>query len=70
MKKTIALLLCLAHFPRSVCIAAINLLPAVLWVVNYDLFLQVSFPWLALYFSAAAYMNAGLLYKVFKPYWR
>ena len=64
-----ALLLSVSHLPRAIAVAAINLLPAVLWIVNFELFTRVSFLWLALYFAAAAYMNAGLLYNVFKPYW-
>ena len=63
-----ALLLSISHLPRSLAILAINLLPAVLWAVNYDLFEKISFLWLALYFAAAAYMNCGLLWHVFKPY--
>lgn len=63
-----ALLLSISHLPRSLAILAINLLPAVLWAVNYDLFEKISFLWLALYFAAAAYMNSGLLWHVFKPY--
>jgi len=32
------------------------------------LFTKASFLWLVLYFAAAAYMNAAILYPVFKPY--
>ena len=64
-----AVLLSISHLPRALAVAAVNLLPFILWIINYDLFLKVSFLWLALYFAAAAYMNAGLLYKVFQPYW-
>lgn len=63
-----ALHLSIGNLPLAIAVAAINLLPAVLWIANYDLFLKVSFLWLALYFAAAAYMNAALLYPVFKPY--
>lgn len=63
-----ALILSITHLPRSVCILVINLLPVILWAVNYDLFEKFSFLWLALYFAAAAYMNTGLLWHVFKPY--
>lgn len=63
-----ALILSISHLPRSVCILGINLLPLILWAVNYDLFEKISFLWLALYFAAAAYMNCGLLWHVFKPY--
>ncbi len=63
-----ALILSVSHLPRSLCILGINLLPVILWAVNYDLFEKISFLWLALYFAAAAYMNSGLLWHVFKPY--
>ena len=63
-----ALILSISHLPRSFCILVINLLPVILWAVNYDLFEKISFLWLALYFAAAAYMNTGLLWHIFKPY--
>ena len=63
-----SLLLSISHLPRAIAVAAINLLPAILWIANYDLFTKISFLWLALYFAAAAYMNAAILYPVFKPY--
>ena len=63
-----ALLLAIGNLPRAIAVAAINLLPAVLWIVNLDLFTKISFLWLALYFAVAAYMNAAILYPVFKPY--
>ena len=63
-----ALLLAIGNLPRALAVAAINLLPAALWIANFDLFTKISFLWLALYFAAAAYMNAAILYPVFKPY--
>lgn len=63
-----ALLLAIGNLPRAIAAAAINLLPFVLWIVNFDLFTKISFLWLALYFAAAAYMNTAILYPVFKPY--
>lgn len=63
-----SLILSLTHLPRTVCLCAINLLPWVLLAVRPDLFLKVSFLFFALYFSAAAYMNSALLWKIFKPY--
>lgn len=63
-----ALILSISRLPRSLCILAIHLLPVALWVFSYDLFLNISFLWLALYFAAAAYMSTGLLWHVFKPY--
>ena len=64
-----ALLLALANLPRALAAAAINLLPLGLYLFQYALFLKVSFLWFALYFSAAAYMNAAILWKVFKPFY-
>lgn len=64
-----AVLLAISFFPRSVCMLAIHLLPFVLLFVRYDLFMTVSFLWVSLYFAAAAFMNTGILYRVFKPYY-
>lgn len=63
-----ALILSISHLPRTLCILAINLMPLIVWFINPELFIQVSFLWVALYFGAAAYMNTGLLWHVFKPY--
>lgn len=63
-----ALILSISHLPRTLCILAINLMPLIVWFINSELFIQVSFLWVALYFGAAAYMNTGLLWHVFKPY--
>jgi len=64
-----ALLLSLGNLPRTLAISAINLLPPVLFLFQYELFLKISFLWVALYFAAAAYMNSAILWKVFKPYY-
>ena len=63
-----ALLLSIGNLPRALAVAAVNLLPFALWIANFNLFTRISFLWLALYFAAAAYMNAAILYPVFKPY--
>ena len=62
------LILSISRLPRTAAVLAINLMPAIVWFVNPELFIQVSFLWVALYFAAAAYMNTGLLWHVFKPY--
>lgn len=62
------LILSISRLPRTAAVLAINLMPAIVWFVNPELFIQVSFLWVALYFTAAAYMNTGLLWHVFKPY--
>ena len=63
-----ALILSLSRLPRALAVLVINLIPLIVWFISPELFLQVSFLWVALYFAAAAYMNAGLLWHVFKPY--
>ena len=63
-----ALILSISRLPRTAAILAINLMPLIVWFINPELFIQVSFLWVALYFAAAAYMNTGLLWHVFKPY--
>ena len=64
-----ALLLSLANLPRSLAAAVVNLLPFGLFLFQYELFLKVSFLWVALYFSAAAYINTAIFWKVFKPFY-
>lgn len=63
-----ALILSLGYLPRSVLITAANIFPFALMLLNFYAFLQAGFIWIALYFSAAAYMNTFLLKKVFAPY--
>lgn len=63
-----ALILSLGFLPRSILIAALNVFPAVLMLLNFYVFLQAGFLWVALYFSTAAYANTFLLKKVFAPY--
>ena len=63
-----ALLLSISHFPRTLAVLAINLMPVIVFVINADLFVRISFLWVALYFAAAADMNTGILWHVFKPY--
>ena len=63
-----ALILSLSRLPRTAAILVINALPLITWFFSPELFIQVSFLWVALYFAAAAYMNTGILWHVFKPY--
>lgn len=63
------LILSLTNLPRTVCVCAINGLPWILLAVKPDFLLKIGFLLFALYFSAAAYMNTALLWKVFKPYY-
>jgi len=62
------LILSISRLPRTLAVLVINLMPAIVWFISPELFIQVSFLWVALYFAAAAYMNTGLLWHVFKPY--
>ena len=64
-----ALILSLGNLPRTIFVAALNLLPWILLLTVPYLFIEISFLWIALYGSAAACMNAGILWKVFKPFY-
>ena len=63
-----AFCLSLGYLPRSLVIAVVNVFPLALALADLYLFLQMGFVWAFLYFSAAAYINALLLKKVFAPY--
>lgn len=70
VKQTLknALLLSIAYLPRSIAVAAINVLPWVLFYYATLFFFQMGVVWILLYFSAAAYINAQILRKGFAPY--
>lgn len=63
-----SLILSVSKLPRTLFVAMVNLLPWALLLWESGLFLRVSFLWVALYFAAAAYINAAMLLPVFKPY--
>lgn len=63
-----ALILGLGYLPRSLLIAAFNVFPFVLMLLDFYRFLQAAFLWTAIYFSLAAYVNTFLLKGVFAPY--
>ncbi len=63
-----ALLMSIGYLPRSLAMAALNLLPLALLMLAPYLFFLVGFVWLFLYFALAAYLNSRLLGKVFAPY--
>ena len=63
-----ALVLSLGYLPRSVVIAALNVLPWALLLADIMTFLYAGLIWIGLYFAAAAYFNTLLLKKVFAPY--
>ena len=63
-----ALALSLGHLPRSLVMMTLNLFPLALALRAPLVFFQAGFFWLALYFSAAAYLNSLLLRGVFAPH--
>lgn len=63
-----ALILSLGYLPRSLLITVVNVVPFILMLTDFYLFLQAAFLWTVLYFSLAAYVNTFLLRGVFAPY--
>lgn len=63
-----ALVLSLGYLPRSILIVLLNSFPFMVLAYDLLIFMQSAFLWVALYFSAVAYLNTLLLKKVFKPY--
>lgn len=63
-----ALLLSIAHLPRTFVICSVNCFPWAFFLMNLYAFARISLLWLFLYFSAAAFFNSRLLQKVFAPY--
>lgn len=64
-----ALALSLGYLPRTLVVTALNAFPFALLLFDVYLFLNAGFLWVFLWFSAAAFLNAKLLEKVFAPYW-
>lgn len=62
-----ALLPGIAHLPGSLVLMVIHCFPWVIMFVNLYAFTKLSFLWLFLYFSAAAYIGSRVLLKVFAP---
>ena len=60
-----ALALSIGFFPRSIVIAVVNAFPFVLLATDLYLFLTTGFIWIAIYFSAGAYISSLLLKPVF-----
>lgn len=63
-----ALFLSIGFLPRSILIAAINLLPWILLLFYPWTFLQFAFVWVAIYFGLAAFINAIILKRIFARY--
>ena len=62
-----ALLLSIAHLPRSLIMAVINCFPWMLMIMNLYAFIRFGFLWFVLYFAAAAYLDSRVLMKVLDP---
>ena len=63
-----SLILSLGYLPRSVLVTGVNMLPLGILLTDTILFFQLGFVWVALYFSAGAWLNCLILKKVFAPY--
>lgn len=63
-----ALILSMAYLPRTILIAALNVLPWAVLLVSPYLFWRVVPLWLTIYFSGSASISVRLLRKVFAPY--
>lgn len=63
-----ALILGLAHLPRTVVVLVLWLFPVFALVRMPLTFFYAGFIWIAIYFSAAAYITSLLYKKVFAPY--
>jgi uncharacterized membrane protein YesL len=63
-----AVILSLSYLPNSFFVVIVNLAPAILLLLDLELFLRLSIFLIFLYFSAAAYINTFLLRKVMAPY--
>lgn len=61
-----ALLLAIANLPRTLLVTIVNCFPWMLMFLYFYAFIQLSFLWFVLYFSAAAYVNSRVLMKVFQ----
>ena len=67
IKATIknALLCGLGHFPRSLFMAVLNLLPWVVFLFLTSVFFQMGFIWISVWFGMAAYLNMMMIRKPF-----
>lgn len=63
-----SILLGIAHFPRSILIVAVNLLPVIFLYVMPSWMVCAVFIWLPIGFSLCAFVNCHLLKPVFAPY--
>ena len=61
-----AMVLALAHLPRTILISILNLLPVIILFVDLSFFLQSSIFWLLIGGALVAYLNMSILKPVFK----
>ena len=61
-------LLALRHFPKTLVILALNLLPAVLLTLDFAAFIQLIVFWLLFGFAATAYVNSLFFRKIFQAF--
>lgn len=57
-----------AHFPTSICVLALHLLPLLLLLFAPGFFIKSIMVWILGGFAAIAYMNTILLTRIFKKY--
>lgn len=61
-------LLALRHFPKTLIILALNLAPAAILLLDFDLFLRFVVFWLLFGFAVTAYANSLLFQKIFRSF--
>ena len=70
IKQTVrnSILICIAHFPTSLLVTVINLLPIITIVIDVEFFLKISAVLLLMGGATLAYINALLFQRVFAQY--
>lgn len=63
-----SLALAIGHLPKTVLMAFLNLLPALILVLSESLFLRLSIFLVMIYFAAAAQLNSLILIKIFRRF--
>lgn len=63
-----AFLFAFLHFPTTVCIAVVTLLPLYMTYRDLGLLPLYAFCWFFFGFGLTAYINSFFLYRIFKPY--
>lgn len=63
-----AVLLSILHFPSSILMAALSILPAVIFLLFTVQFMQWLPLWVGIWFSLVAYMNGRMLLKLWKKH--